>query len=242
MIAVSTVLAITAAAALGTAVSGPPILQPGAPGEPSREISAERSRALSQTRHTAADTRFMQHMIVHHQQAVDMVALIEGRTDNPAIIAMGGRISRSQDDEITMMRSWLERRGEAPEADDLHRHHEHGGHEHHQHASGDPDDIPLMTGMLSVNQMRALAAAEGTAFDRLFLEGMIHHHEGALLMVDELMEQPGAGEDIIMSDFTGHIVADQTAEILRMQNLLEDLPPADTPGADPHAHHRHQHH
>jgi uncharacterized protein (DUF305 family) len=239
VISVSALLALALTGLSGGALAGPPILQPGAPGEPTREITAERSRALSQTRHTAADTRFMQHMIVHHQQAVDMVALIEGRTSNPSIIAIGGRIARSQDDEIALMRDWLERRGEVLEADDLHEHHSHGGHDHH-HVSDDPDDIPLMTGMLSANQMRALAAAEGAEFDRLFLEGMIHHHEGALVMVDELLAQPGAGEDIIMSDFTGHIVADQMAEILRMQNLLAELPPADVP--DAHRHHHHHHH
>lgn len=241
MITVSLLLTLLAAGA----VSGPPIVQPGAPGQPSREITAEHSRALSQTRHTAADIRFMQHMIVHHQQAVDMVALIEGRTANPSIIAMGGRIARSQDDEIAMMRDWLERRGEAVEADDLHAHHSHGshgGHDHHHHTAADPDDIPLMTGMLSVNQMRALEAARGDAFDRLFLEGMIHHHEGALLMVDELLAQPGAAEDIIMSDFTGHIVADQMAEILRMQNLLAALPPAEAEDAAGNSHHHHHHH
>lgn len=238
MIAVSALLALLVA----EAVQAPPIIQPGAPGQPSREITAERSRALSQTRHTAADTRFMQHMIVHHQQAVDMVALIEGRTSNASIIAIGGRIARSQDDEIAMMRDWLERRGEPLDADDLHHHHSHGGHEHLHHASDDPDDIPLMTGMLSENQMRALAAAEGAAFDQLFLEGMIHHHEGALIMVDELLTHPGAAEDIIMSDFTGHIVADQMAEILRMQNLLSELPPADAGDAPGHSHQHHHHH
>jgi uncharacterized protein (DUF305 family) len=236
MILVSALLALLAV----QAASGPPIIQPGAPGQPAREITAEQSRALSQTRHTPADTRFMQHMIVHHQQAVDMVALIDGRTQNPSIIAMGGRISRSQDDEMVMMRDWLARRGEPVDAGDLHAHHNHGDHAHHHHATGDPDDIPLMTGMLSANQMRALAAADGNAFDRLFLEGMIHHHEGALIMVDELLAEPGAAEDIIMSDFTGHIVADQMAEILRMQSLLFELAPA---GEDAgHTHHHHNHH
>ena len=240
MISVSILAALLAA----EPASGPPILQPGAPGQPTREITAERSRALSLTRHTAADTRFMQHMIVHHQQAVDMVALIEDWTSNPSIIAMGGRISRSQDDEIAMMRDWLVRRGETVDADDLHAHHSHGadGHSHHP-LSDDPDDIPLMTGMLSANQMRALAAAEGDVFDRLFLEGMIHHHEGALVMVDELLTHPGAAEDLIMSDFTGHIVADQMAEILRMQSLLSELPPAEAADARPHHHnHHHNHH
>ncbi|KPP81117.1 MAG: putative lipoprotein [Oceanicaulis sp. HLUCCA04] len=242
MISVSILLVLLA----GGALSGPPILQPGAPGAPSREISVEQSRALSQTRHTAADTRFMQHMIVHHQQAVDMVALIEGRTANPSVIAMGGRITLSQDDEMEMMRNWLLQRGEAVEAGDLHAHHGHDGHAghgEHDHGAADPDDIALMTGMLTPNQMRALEAADGTQFDQLFLEGMIHHHEGALLMVDELLSQPGAAEDIIMSDFTGHIVADQTAEILRMQSILAQLPDSEAAetGVDGHAHH-HNHH
>jgi len=242
VISVSIILALLANGTL----SGPPILQPGAPGEASREISVERSRALSQTRHVAADTRFMQHMIVHRQQAVDMVALIDGRTDNPSVIAMGGRITLSQDDEMTMMRNWLIQRGEAVEAGDLHAHHghdAHAGHGEHGHDASDPGDVALMTGMLTPNQMRALAAAEGEEFDRLFLQGMIHHHEGALIMVDELLSQPGAAEDIIMSDFTGHIVADQTAEILRMQSILAELPDSDAEAAEtvPHSHH-HNHH
>lgn len=224
-----------------SAQSGPPVIAPGAPGAVPRQITAEESRAMSRTRHTAADTRFMQHMIVHHQQAVDMVALLEGRTTHPGVIAMGARIARSQDDEIAMMREWLMVRGEAVDADDLHdHHHHHGGHSGHDHHHADPGDIAVMPGMLSPNQMAALEAAEGAEFDRLFLEGMIYHHQGALDMVDELLTHPGAAEDVMMSEFVGHVVADQAAEILRMQSMLSDLPPVEE--SHSHDHHDHYHH
>jgi len=233
---------ITAAAVLSTvsaagAAAAPPIINPGAPGEPSRTVSADHALLLSRSSYTDADVRFMQHMIVHHAQAVEMGALIEARTDHPGVIAIGERIALTQAAEIELMRTWLAERGEAETDPGLHAHHGHGGgHDHgahhghdghHTHDGGHemdaPPDTPVMPGMLSPAQMAALAAAEGEAFDRLFLEGMILHHQGALDMVDVLMAEPGSGEDPLLSEFLGGVVADQAAEILRMQSMLAEL-------------------
>lgn len=234
-------ISLIAAVALSVQ-SAPPVIAPGAPGAVPRQITAAESLAMSRTRHTAADVRFMQHMIVHHQQAVDMVALIEGRSTHPGVAAIGARIARSQDDEMALMRSWLEQRGEPLDADDLHDHHHHGGHSGHAHHSADPGDIAVMPGMLSPNQMAALEAARGEEFDWLFLEGMIYHHQGAIDMVDELMAFPDSAEDVVMSEFVGHVVADQRAEILRMQSMLSEMEPPANRDAHHHDHHDHSDH
>ena len=149
---------------------GPPIVQPGAPGQATRAISAEKATDLSQVQFTAADVQFMQGMIGHHAQALEMTALLPERTrrDDMRLLAM--RIEVSQADEIQMMQRWLEARGQQVP----------GPHAHH--APG----APLMPGMLTAAEMARLADARGDAFDRLFLELMIKHHEGALTMVKEL--------------------------------------------------------
>lgn len=150
-----------------------------------------------------ADVRFMQGMITHHEQALEMTDLVPGRTDHEGIHALAGRIEISQIDEIESMRRWLESRGESvPE--------EHG----HGH---------LMPGMLTEEQMERLAGAEGAEFDRLFLEGMIQHHEGALIMVEELFASEGAGQEPQIFVFASHVDADQRAEIARMRNVLSNL-------------------
>jgi uncharacterized protein (DUF305 family) len=205
--------------ATSAAAAQPPLVQPGAPGEPARQLSAEESVALGQSRYTADDVRFMQHMIVHHAQAVEMGALIPERTETPAVRLMGDRIARSQDSEIAMMRTWLTRRGESTEMAMA----DHGGHGSHHGPmhGGPPSDTPVMPGMLSPAQMVELAAASGAEFDRLFLTGMIQHHQGALDMVDALLDQPGAGEDPELAEFLLAVQADQAAEIARMRSLLE---------------------
>ncbi len=220
-----------------------PIVNPGAPGAATRQITASQAVDLSRTTHTAEDVRFMQHMIVHHAQAVEMVALLETRASSPAVRNMGRRIALSQEAEIDLMRNWLLSRGLPLEPTDLHAGHtmtpapasgahdahaghmDHGaGHDAHGTAATptDPDEIPLMPGMLSPAQMRRLAAAEGPEFDRLFLQGMIQHHQGALDMVDELLALPDSGNDPMLSDFLSSVVADQSAEIRRMQSLRSD--------------------
>lgn len=203
-----------------------PIFKPGAPGQPSRTITAEEARELSRSTHTAADVAFMQHMIVHHGQAVEMVGLLQTRGESPVVKRLGRRIAMSQESEIELMRGWLMERGEPVEMGHGGMDHSmHAGMEHSAHAghgSTDPDDTPVMAGMLTPRQMRTLAAAQGAEFDRLFLTGMIQHHQGALDMVADLMETPNAAQDTLLSDFTTSVVADQQAEILRMRSLLSD--------------------
>jgi uncharacterized protein (DUF305 family) len=167
-------------------------------------------------------------MIVHHAQAVEMVELLEMRGADPTVKLLGRRIALGQQAEMDIMRGWLTDRGQPLEMPDMGRDAGHAGTDHSAHAGMDQgaaaaDDTPVMAGMLSPRQMRTLAAASGPAFDRLFLEGMIQHHRGALDMVDTLLAQAGAGEDSLLSDFTTSVVADQSAEILRMRYLLSEL-------------------
>jgi uncharacterized protein (DUF305 family) len=193
-------------AAVGTEAA-PPIVQPGAPGAPSRVITAERAADLSGVRHTDADVRFMQGMIHHHAQALDMTALVAERTAREDTKLLALRIELSQEDEIGMMQAWLEAVGAAvPSA-----------HDHHQ------PGVPLMPGMLTAEEMGRLAAATGEDFDRLFLESMIRHHEGALIMVDDLFSTPGAGQESNIFAFASEVVADQRAEMDRMSAMLNAM-------------------
>jgi uncharacterized protein (DUF305 family) len=220
-----------------------PIVNPGAPGAATRQISAAQAVDLSRTTYTDEDVRFMQHMIVHHGQAVEMVALLQTRASSPAVRAMGRRIALSQQAEIDLMTNWLVSRGLPVSAADLHAGHDmsamgqgtaeahaghdgqmdHGAHADHAAHTVDPDETPIMPGMLSPAQMRRLAAADGAEFDVLFLTGMIQHHQGALDMVDGLLSYSDSGNDPMLSDFLSSVVADQSAEILRMQSILSEL-------------------
>ena len=189
------------------AASQPPrIVQPGAPGEPSREITAAEATDTSGVRHRPADVRFMQGMIGHHAQAVEMVALVGPRTANENLRRLALRIEVSQKDEMQMMRDWLVRRGES--LPDPHAHHTAHG---------------LMPGMLTSEQMAKLTAARGAAFDCLFLAGMIQHHEGALTMVKALFASPGGGQEPELFDFVSDVEADQSMEIARMGAMLKEL-------------------
>jgi len=180
-----------------------PIIQPGAPGEPSRAIDATRAVDLSKVRFTTADVEFMQGMIGHHAQAIEMTDLLKTRTGRPEMRKLAERIDISQADEIKMMQQWLVARGQiAP--DQFAHHHE----------------SMMMPGMLTPEQMQRLSAARGPEFDRLFLEGMIAHHGGALTMVADLMKQPGAAQESEMFAFVSDVEADQQAEIGRMQAML----------------------
>jgi uncharacterized protein (DUF305 family) len=185
----------------------PPIVQPGAPGEPSHVITAEKAADLSQVEYTGADIKFMQGMIGHHEQAVEMVALIPTRTAHEDMRLLGKRIDVSQADEINMMKHWLEvRRQQVPGQNAMHMH-----------------GATLMPGMLTAEEMARLAAATGAEFDRLFLEGMIKHHEGALAMVHELFATPGAGQDVEIFAFASDVDADQRMEIDRMGAMLNAI-------------------
>jgi uncharacterized protein (DUF305 family) len=209
--------------------SSPPIFQPGAPGQPSRTITPAQAVELGRTTFTGDDVAFMQHMIVHHAQAVEMVGLLETRGSDRRVKLLGRRIALSQEAEMAIMRGWLEERDRPIEMQGMdHAAMGHGAHSAMDHSgmghgAPDPDDIPVMAGMLTPRQMRALSAARGAEFDALFLSGMIQHHRGAIDMVEALMETPNAAQDTLLSDFTAAVVADQQAEILRMQSLFDDL-------------------
>ena len=182
----------------------PLIVQPGAPGQATRVISAEKATDLSRVQYSAADVRFMQGMIGHHAQALEMTALVPERTQRDDMRLLAKRIDLSQADEIRMMQQWLEARGQqVPEP-------------HAHHAAG----AALMPGMLSAEEMARLAAARGDAFDRLFLELMIKHHEGALTMVKELYGTAGAGQESEIHAFASDVDADQRMEIDRMRGMI----------------------
>ena len=185
--------------------SNSPIVQPGAPGELSRELSAEEAIEVADTRYTASDAQFMRGMIPHHQQALEMSRLAPDRTNSPELLEIAGKIEAAQGDEIAFMEQWLTSRGES-----IDQSHAHTGHH-------------TMKGMATEAQMASLAAASGVEFDRQFLSLMIAHHEGAIDMVEALMEQPGSAYDPTLFEFTTDVSNDQSKEIELMHGLLLDL-------------------
>ena len=193
-----------------------PIVLPGAPGAAPRVIDEDEATRLSDTRFSPADVKFMQDMIVHHQQAVDLAALVEGRSNNSDIVAIAGRIDASQADEIAFMREWLAERGQ-PTAMQHHAGMDHAAHH-------------LMMGMATPAQVAELGTLESTAFDRLFLQLMVRHHGGAIDMVETLHDQPGTAYDPVMFEFTNDLVKEQQAEIDRMNAILAEL--SDDPRAN----------
>ena len=169
--------------------------------------------AVPQRRYVDADVRFMQHMIEHHAQALAMTALVPARAANETLRLMAQRIEVSQRDEIARMRQWLVKRGEEVPAVG-------SGHAGHSAGAG----RPAMPGMLSAAELDRLAGTSGEQFDRLFLEYMIRHHEGALAMVSELFATRGAGQELDIFRFASDVDADQRAEIQRMRRMLDQLP------------------
>ena len=186
-----------------------PIVQPGAPGQPSRVLPPTTRATVPPV--SKADIAFMQGMVMHHAQAVEMTALIASRTENKDVRMLGAKISSSQSDEMQFMKRWLAARGEPvsmamPGMPDM-------------DMSGEP--MPSMPGMLTPAQMDALRAAKGPAFDHLFLTGMIQHHNGALVMVKDMFATGGAGQDADLFDFATDADNTQRAEIRIMQGMLE---------------------
>src|ERR1700737_1867108 len=199
----------SSARAQQTNPTAPVVIQPGAPGKPSKTLPPS-TRATLPPR-SRADVEFMQGMIMHHSQAVEMTALISSHTENKELRSRGARISSSQSDEIKFMRRWLAARGEPlsmPTAQMP------GMDMSHQHTA-------LMPGMLTAQQMEALRKAKGAEFDHLFLTGMIQHHNGALTMVKDLFDTAGAGQDAELFNFATDADNSQRAEIKIMQNMLE---------------------
>ena len=192
----------------------PVIVQPGAPGQATR-ILPPATRAKLPVR-SPKDVEFMQGMIMHHAQAVEMTALIESRTENKNVRLLGARISQSQSDEMNFMKRWLETRGEPtsmpmPDMSKMDMSSMSSHHHHH-----------MMPGMLTAEQMDALKKAKGGEFDRLFLAGMIQHHNGALKMVEDLFATAGAGQDAELFNFATDVDSGQRAEIKRMQTMLDE--------------------
>jgi uncharacterized protein (DUF305 family) len=216
----STVVLVLSSMASGQKVSATaPIIQPGAPGQSSKRLTKETAAAPLRAP-SAADVSFMQGMIMHHSQAVKMTDWLRTRTRNKDLQELGKRINISQTDEIKYMKQWLEDRG-APtsmEASQMDHMHAMPGNAHMAHMK--MESMPLMPGMLTPQQMQALEQARGPAFDHLFLTGMIQHHTGALVMVQDLFDTPAAGQDPYLFDFATDIDNTQRAEIRIMQNML----------------------
>ena len=189
----------------------PVVVQPGAPGQPTRTLPPTTRGTLPP--HSPADTKFMQDMIMHHAQAVEMTALIDSHTENQELRTLGARISRSQSDEIKFMKRWLAARNE-PAAPPM----------HHMAGMDMSSHQMLMPGMLTDKQMAALRNAKGRKFDELFLKGMIQHHNGALIMVKDLFDTAGAGQDAELFNFTTEVDSGQRAEIKIMQTMLGETP------------------
>jgi uncharacterized protein (DUF305 family) len=210
---VSAVFFCCAAGAQEATPATPVVVQPGAPGMPSKTLPSSTPAVLPPR--SAADVEFMQGMIMHHAQAVEMTAMIASHTQNKDLRSLGARISSSQADEIKFMKRWLAARGEAisspmPEMPGMDMPHE-SSHE----------KMALMPGMLTPQQMEALRKASGARFDRLFLAGMIQHHNGALRMVKDLFDTAGAGQDAELFDFATDADNTQRAEIKIMDSMLK---------------------
>src|ERR1043165_2966067 len=194
--------------------SNPLVVTHGAPRQPTKTLPPATRASLPP--HSAKDVEFMQGMIMHHAQAVEMTALIPSHTQNKELRTLGARISRSQSDEINFMRRWLTLRGESTEMSmpdmpgmDMSKHSMHS---------------MLMPGMLTEKQMAALRKARGKQFDELFLTGMIQHHNGALTMVKDLFDTAGAGQDAELFNFVTDVDSGQRAEIKIMQTMLGQTP------------------
>ena len=209
--------AIAACLSLSAASAQVPIVQPGPPGAPIKLITPAEAARIAKTSFSPADSNFMQMMIVHHKQAVDMSALAPSRTNNPQLLTIAGRITASQKDEMRFMGDWLQRRGLPAAMPAM----DHGDMANMamDHLAMDHGGMPAMKGMATPAQMAALAAAKGPAFDRMFLELMIAHHRGAVEMVEALFKQPGSAADPVLFQFITDVSNEQTAEIKRMDPL-----------------------
>ena len=219
MIAVKLVLPAALVVALGgcgadqdsaarSSSDGPKVIQPGGPGEPATTGSSDAVDRSDEWNHT--DVAFMQMMIPHHAQALEMSELAHKYARDKRVRSLAERIRGAQAPEIQAMSAWLEERNmQVPRAGDDPRKFDHSQHGHN----------PMM-GMMTAAQMKQLAAARGRAFDRLFLQGMIRHHAGAVDMAEDAAQD---GTDIIVSEVTADVSSTQTAEISRMQDLLARL-------------------
>ncbi|MGH8838194.1 MAG: DUF305 domain-containing protein [Jiangellaceae bacterium] len=186
----------------------PPVVQLGPPGETGTPLTDDEIAELDDAQYTEADVAFVQGMISHHAQALVMTDLVADRTGRDDLPQLAERMDVSQRDEITQMERWLEDRGEdVPDAS--------AGHHH--------GDGELMPGMLTDDDLARLEAASGRDFDELFLLYMIRHHEGAMMMVAELLSSDDGGQESDVFRLAQHIDSDQNVEIARMKSLLAEI-------------------
>jgi uncharacterized protein (DUF305 family) len=182
-----------------------PVVQLGAPGEPNRTLSPSEAAGLGTIDYVEEDVLFVRDMLHHHSQAIQMTGYVEERTTDGDIRLLAERMQVSQTDEITQLETWLQKRGEPVRDPD-------GDHAH---------DAQAMPGLLTDEELAQLEAAEGDAFDELFLASMIRHHEGAVQMVSDLYAS-GGGQEPEIDAFARHVEADQNIEIVRMQEMLAE--------------------
>jgi len=210
------VLVVVVVVALGSAActsdepredDAAPVVQLGAPGESNTTLSPEEAESIDDPAYTAADVAFVQGMIPHHQQALEMTALVGDRADDPDLKTIAERIEVSQVAEIEQLEGWLTARGESVSG-------MHAGHGDGEHG---------MPGMLTPQEMTRLERASGGRFDELFLLGMIRHHEGAVLMVESLLTEGEGGQESEVFQLAGHIGSDQQVEIAAMKRKLAEL-------------------
>jgi uncharacterized protein (DUF305 family) len=198
--------------------SAPSVVQPGAPGQPTKKLTPT-TTGLHLMPPTKPDTEFMQGMIMHHGQAVEMTELVKTHSHDPRVLEIGRRIAVSQTSEMAFMRLWLTDRNlpiDDPNMDGM------AGMDMSKNPNMNMDDMAPMPGMLTPNQMKALRAAQGREFDKLFLTGMMQHHGGALTMVRDLFNQPGAGQEPTIFDFANDVDNTQRQEIDMMRKTLRD--------------------
>ena len=192
----------------------PPIVQPGAPGEETKDIDVATASEIADTSFTSDDVEFMQGMILHHHQAMIMSDMAVDRTNSISVLDLAGKILVTQEDEVDFMQNWLRDRGvialDPEKYNEMHAHHDMAG----------MDD---MAGMATAEELEELERVNSTDFDRLFLKLMINHHDGAIKMVDKLRKQRGSAYDPILNEFASDVVNDQSVEIERMNYLLVAL-------------------
>ncbi|MEV7368849.1 DUF305 domain-containing protein [Streptomyces sp. NPDC059687] len=180
--------------------SGPSVIAPGEPGEANRTLSAEdavQQRAEDDSPNSA-DVSYARMMIEHHSQALEMTELVPQRADSTQLRRLAERIAAAQEPEIKAMKGWLTAYGETEKS---------GGHEH-EHAA--------MPGMATEEQLKNLRAADGKAFDQLFLTLMITHHEGAITMATDVKAE---GNNIRIEEMADDVIAQQSSEIMRMRAM-----------------------
>jgi uncharacterized protein (DUF305 family) len=186
----------------------PDVLQPGGPGEGNETISPEDAEKAVEPEFNEADVAFMQMMVPHHAQAIVMAELAEKHARSDRVRELAARIRAAQGPEILMMAAWLDERDmDVPTAAEDPSEWDHSQHGHNG-----------MVGMLTEAQMQELTRARGAAFDRLFLNAMVQHHEGAIDMADDVAVD---GIDIMVSEVAADVALTQTAEISRMQEMLD---------------------